>query len=121
MQSESNTVEDYLKSLPQWQKANLSLFRSVVHKIIPDVIEVIKWGVPVFTLNKKLLFAMAAFKEHTKFNFIQNGALIDDANKFFNNGLESRKSRAIDLRQGEGLDKAMLETLVKRSVEQLNK
>jgi len=120
MQSESNTVEDYLKSLPQWQKDNLSLFRSVVHKIFPDVVEEIKWGVPVFTLNKKLLFAMAAFKEHTKFNFIQNGALIEDTDKLFNNGLESKKSRGIDLRDGETVDKTKLETLVKRSVEQLN-
>jgi hypothetical protein len=78
------------------------------------VVEEIKWGVPVFLLDKKMMFAMSGFKQHTKYNFIQNGALLDD-DKLFNNGLESKKSRSIDLREGEVIDAAKLSQLVERA------
>jgi len=118
MQSGSNTAEEYLQTLPVWQKDNLSLFRKLIHKVVPDVEEEIKWGVPVFLVNKKMLFAMSGFKKHTKYNFIQNGALLDDTDALFNNGFESKKSRGIDLQEGETIDEAKLEALIKRAVEQ---
>jgi hypothetical protein len=80
--------------LSSWQKKNLEAFRKAIHDTIPGIGEDIKWGVPAFIYNKKMLFAMASFKEHTKYNFIHNGALIDDPTGLFNNGLESAKSRA---------------------------
>jgi hypothetical protein len=70
--------------------------------------------VPTFIENKKILFAMSAFQKHTKFNFIYNGAVLSDTNKLFNNGLESKKSRAIDLREGESVQKEKLIELVKQ-------
>ncbi len=57
---------------------------------------------------------MSAFQKHTKFNFIYNGAVLSDTNKLFNNGLESKKSRAIDLREGESVQKEKLIELVKQ-------
>lgn len=115
MQNGSKDTEKYLQNLPDWQKDNLTLFRKLVHEVVPEVKEEIKWGVPVFLVNKKMLFAMSAFKEHTKYNFIQNGALIDDSDKLFNNGLESKKSRGIDLREKEKIDNTKLKALIKRA------
>ena len=51
----------------------------------------------MFLVNKKLVFAMSAFKQHTKFNFIRNGAEIVDTDSLFNNGFDSKKSRGIDI------------------------
>lgn len=59
---------------------------------------------------------MSAFKEHTKYNFIQNGALIDDSDELFNNGLESKKSRGIDLRENQAIDETKLEALIVQAV-----
>jgi hypothetical protein len=113
MQSGSTNVDEYLNKVPKWQAANLILFRKLVHAVYPDISEEIKWGVPVFLLNKKMLFAMSCFKEHTKFNFIQNGALLEDKDKLFNNGFDSKKSRGIDLREKEQIDEAKLQALIK--------
>jgi len=119
MHGNAKNTDEYLQDLPEWQQANLSLFRDLVHKVSPDIIEEIKWGVPVFLLGKRLAFAMSAFKEHTKYNFITNGALLNDSNNLFNNGLESKKSRGIDLQEGQSLDKAALEDLIKHAIDEL--
>ncbi len=62
---------------------------------------------------------MAAFKEHTKYNFILNGALLTDDDNLFNNGFESKKSRGIDLREKEKIDEKKLEGLIKQAVNQV--
>lgn len=119
MKSNVKTTEEYLSALPDWQKKSLETFRKAIHDIVPDVKEEIKWGVPVFICKKKSLFAMAAFKEHTKYNFLFNGALIDDLAGLFNNGMESKKSRAIDLSQGQKVDSKALKSLILEAYRQL--
>lgn len=116
--SVANT-DEYLQSLPEWQQANLTLFRELIHKVSPGITEDIKWGVPVFMLGKKMAFAMSSFKAHTKYNFISNGALLTDTKGLFNNGLESKKSRSIDLQEGQTIDGAALEDLIKQALEAL--
>jgi hypothetical protein len=109
-------TDEYLKGLPDWQIENLQTFRDLVHEMISDVAEEIKWGVPVFVHNSKVIFSMASFKEHTKYNFILNGSRLNDSHQLFNNGLESKKSRSIDLRKGEKVDFDQLRDLVKKAV-----
>jgi hypothetical protein len=111
-----DNIDSYLQSLPEWQKVNLELFRRLVHQAAPNIKEDWKWNVPVFMLDGKMYFAMSAFKEHTKYNFILNGALIDDPKGLFNNGLDSKKSRGIDLREGEVIDEGDLLSLLKVAV-----
>ena len=113
--SNIKNTNEYLIELPEWQKKNLETFRKTVHNVIPDVKEEIKWGVPVFICNSKTLFAITSFKEHTKYNFIHNGALIDDPAKLLNNGFESKKSRSIDLREGEKINTKELKKLIEQA------
>ena len=110
-------IDEYLNSLPDWQRANLDLFRKLIHESVPTIVEDFKWSVPVFLLEGTMYFAMSAFQAHTKYNFIYNGAYLDDAKKLFNNGLNSKKSRAIDLREGETIDVADLKALIKLSLD----
>jgi hypothetical protein len=119
MNGNATNTDEYLKPLPEWQRANLTVFRELVHKIRPDISEEIKWGVPVFVLGKKIAFAMSSFKSHTKYNFISNGALLTDSKSLFNNGLESKKSRSIDLQEGRIVDKVALEDLIKQAIDAL--
>ena len=119
MDNNASNTDEYLKSLPDWQRANLTLFRELVHQFSPDITEEIKWGVPVFIAGKKMAFAMSSFKAHTKYNFIANGALLHDTDKLFNNGLESKKSRGIDLKQGETVNETALKNLIKQAIEKL--
>jgi hypothetical protein len=109
-------INQYLESLPEWQKINLEIFRKAIHEASPSVIEDWKWNAPVFLINGKVHFAMSAFKAHTKYNFILNGALIDDPEKLFNNGIDSKKSRGIDLREDQAINEAGLKALVETSI-----
>ena len=108
-------IETYLNTLPAWQKANLVTFRALIHEVKSDVQEDFKWNVPVFLVNGKLQFAMSAFKAHTKYNFIGNGALIEDPHHLFNSGLDSKKARGINLREGENVDRDQLKLLIQSS------
>jgi hypothetical protein len=119
MRGNATNTDEYLKDLSEWQRANLSLFRELIHKVSPNITEEIKWGVPVFMDGKKMAFAMSSFKAHTKYNFIANGALLTDPKNLFNNGLESKKSRGIDLQEDQTVDKAALEDLIKQALEKL--
>lgn len=119
MQSSAKNTDEFLASLPAWQKENLVLFRKLVHEVVPEITEEIKWGVPVFMVNGKMLFAMSNFKAHTKFNFIANGALLEDPDKLFNNGFDSKKSRGIDMHEGDTINTAHLKALITQAAEKL--
>lgn len=119
MKSNAKNTDEYLQDLPDWQRANLIIFRQLVHQASPNVAEEIKWGVPVFLIDKKMVFAMSSFKAHTKYNFIQNGATLNDKERLFNNGLDSKKSRSINLREDEAIDKTALADLVTQAVDML--
>ena len=54
---------------------------------------------------------MSAFAKHTKYNFF-GGAALADPDHLFNSGLESKRSRSIDLSEGESLDPKQLERLL---------
>jgi hypothetical protein len=92
----------------------------LIHEVVPSVTEDLKWNVPVFIINGKAVFAMAAFKSHTKYNFIANGALIDDSKELFNNGFDSKKSRGIDLHENQILNKEDLKSLIRIAVNSLS-
>ena len=115
-----NKVDTYIESLPGWQKEFLTIFRDIIHKEAESVQEDWKWNVPVFLIDSKPLFAMAAFKSHVKYNFIGNGALLDDPHKLFNNGFDSKKSRGIDLHEGDVPNVAYLTLLVKSALQEVS-
>jgi hypothetical protein len=119
MNGNAKDTDEYLAGVPDWQHANLVLFRELIHKVQPDIQEVIKWGVPIFMLDKQMIFGMSSFKAHTKYNFISNGAQLTDNKGLFNNGLESKKSRSIDLQEGQTVDTAALEALIKQAIDTL--
>jgi hypothetical protein len=119
MNSGATTIDEYLKDLPEWQVEKLQTFRKLVHQADPDITEDIKWGVPVFVHESKVLFTMASFKDHTKYNFILNGALLEDSGHLFNNGLESKKSRSIDLSDKQSIDVMDLMKLIQAAVQKL--
>jgi hypothetical protein len=116
---QATNTDEYLQSLPPWQQKHLVLFRELVHKVKPNIKEEIKWGAPVFTYNGKTVLTMGSFKTHAKYNFIANGAMLNDSDNLFNNGLESKKSRSIDLQENQTINKAALESLITQALDTL--
>ena len=41
--------------------------RALVHRAVPEAVETLKWTMPHFTVNGKILAGMAAFKAHAAF------------------------------------------------------
>ncbi len=104
-------IDTYIAALPEWQRENLTLFRSAVHRVVPAVEEGWKWDVPVFLIGGRLICAMSAFAKHTKYNFFE-GASLADPDRLFNSGLESKRSRSINLTEGESVAPAQLDSLI---------
>lgn len=116
MNNTAKNTEEYLDTLPQWQAQLLENFRELIHQASAEITEEIKWGVPAFIYKSKAIFTMAAFKNHVKYNFIMNGATLSDPHKLFNNGLESAKSRSIDITEGQKLDSTNVSELIAQAL-----
>lgn len=73
-------VDAFLAKAPEFARPILTELRARVHRAVPEVSETIKWGVPFFLLDGRILASMAAFKAHTKFNLWGGGGLVDGKN-----------------------------------------
>jgi hypothetical protein len=104
-------IDAFIAALPEWQGQNLTRFRDAVHRVAPAAEEGWKWDVPVFLLNGRLICAMSGFAKHTKYNFF-DGAALADAHGLFNSGLDSKRSRSINLAEGDTLDARKLDGLI---------
>jgi hypothetical protein len=107
-------IDAFIAAAPAWQRENLTRFRSSVHRVAPIAEEGWKWDVPVFLANGRLVCAMSSFAKHTKYNFF-NGAALDDPHQLFNSGLDAKKSRSIDLAEGDSVDAAALDELIREA------
>ncbi len=57
-------VDDYLAKLTPQQRTELQRIRGIVKTTLPDVEEVMSYGMPGFKYKKKYLIGYAAFKNH---------------------------------------------------------
>lgn len=62
-------VNAYIKQAEPFAQPILKHLRKLVHQGCPEVVETLKWGMPSFTLDGKILCGMAAFKAHCTFGF----------------------------------------------------
>jgi len=76
------SANEYIVSFPEWEDM-LHLLRSIVLKNA-DVVETIKWNIPVFTVNGKNVIGLSAFKSHVGLWFFQGALLKDEANVLVN-------------------------------------
>ncbi len=111
---ETKKIDAYVAALPTWQRDNLAGFREAIRQTVPASEEGWKWDVPVFLLHGTLVCAMSAFAKHVKYNFFA-GAALEDSDHLFNSGLESKKSRSINLAEGEAVDPDALKRLIERA------
>jgi aminoglycoside 6'-N-acetyltransferase len=104
-----------LANLTDWKYPVMTKFREMILAASQDFVEEYKWNTGVWSLNGKLVIAFGSFKTHVKFNFLK-GSEIDDSKGLFNNGLESKTSRSIDLFDGENIDWDGVQDLIDQTV-----
>ncbi len=62
--TEDKRVDEFIAKAAPFAQPILVHFRALVHAAVPGAVETIKWGMPHFTLDGKILAGMAAFKAH---------------------------------------------------------
>ena len=71
-------VDAYIAAAAPFAQPLLTHLREQVHAACPDAVETIKWGMPFFQSNGKILAHMAAFKAHCAFGFWRGRGLVGE-------------------------------------------
>lgn len=79
-------VDAYIAKAQPFAQPILKHIRKLIHEVVPDVEETIKWGMPSFDY-KGPIFGLASFKAHCSFYFWK-AALMKDAELFEKNRAE---------------------------------
>jgi len=114
----SENIDGYIAALNDWRGEALSRLRAAINDADSRLAEDWKWGSPVW-VYKGNVCSIGAFKTHVKVNFFK-GAHLEDPRGLFNAGLDAKDSRSIDLAEGEQVDAAALQGLV-RAATNLNR
>ena len=104
-----------------WRADVLERIRRLIHEADPEATEDMKWrkptnpaGVPVWE-HAGLICTGETYKNYVKLTFAR-GAALDDPAGLFNSGFGGNTRRAIDIREGEGVDEAAFKALVRAAV-----
>jgi hypothetical protein len=120
-ESPSELIDARIKELGDWRGETLSRVRRLIKQADPEVVEEVKWrkpsapaGVPVWS-HGGMICTGETYKSHVKLTF-SKGAQLKDPDGLFNSGLDSKARRAIDLHEGEQVDEAAFEALIREAV-----
>jgi hypothetical protein len=116
--SPSRKIDARIEELDDWRGTTLSHLRALIKKAVPDVVEEWKWNVPVWS-HDGIICTGESYKSAVKLTF-PKGASLDDPSGLFNSSLEGATRRAIDFRDGDEIDEAAFEKLI-RSAAALNR
>ena len=104
-----------------WRTDTVELLRSLVHEAEPDVVEEAKWrkasnpdGVPTFSLDG-LVCTLETYKDKVKVTFAR-GASLPDPSGVFSASLDAGTRRAVDVHEGDEVDRDAFVELVRAAV-----
>ena len=105
-----------------WRSEALERIRGLIQAADPEVVEEAKWvkptnptGVPTWS-HDGIICTGETYKDKVKLTFM-HGAALEDPSGLFNASLDAGTRRAIDIREGEHIDGAAFEALIRRAVE----
>lgn len=112
--SASDLISQRIAELGDWRGATLGRMRELILAADPSIVEEWKWATPVWSCGG-LLCTGESYKDKVKLTFARGAALPDPAG-LFNASLEGNTRRALDLREGEAVDAAAFQALVRAAV-----
>jgi hypothetical protein len=110
----SERIDKQIAELADWRGHMLARLRKLILEADPDITEEWKWETAVWS-HQGLVCSAGTFKQTVKLNFFQ-GAFLEDPQKLFNAGLDAKKTRAIDFREGDAVDEPALKELIRAAV-----
>jgi hypothetical protein len=116
----SANISRRIQELGDWRGETLAHIRQLIHEAYPGIEEEWKWakpkspGIPVWS-HDGIVCTGESYKQVVKLTFAR-GASITDPKKLFNSSLKGNMRRAIDLREGDGIDEAAFKQLIHAAV-----
>lgn len=114
-------IEAKIAALGDWRGDTLAALRALIRAADPAITEAVKWrkptnpaGVPVWE-RAGLICTGETYRDKVKLTFAK-GAALDDPDRLFNAGLDGGTRRAIDLFEGDRVDAAAFQALVRAAV-----
>lgn len=122
----SEQIDEIIRLHGGWKSDVLQRLRAIIIAADPNIVEEIKWkmptrpeGLPVWSRGGIICFA-EIWKDNVKLIFF-NGAQLTDPTSLFNSRLQSATLRAIELHEGDEIDKEGIKALLTEAVELSNK
>jgi hypothetical protein len=114
-QPASELISRKIVELGDWRGETLGRMRKLIQEADPDVLEEWKWrGTPVWS-HDGILCTGESYKKVVKLTFAKGASLKDPA-RLFNSSLEGNTRRAIDIHEGEEVDKSAFKALIRQAV-----
>ncbi len=121
-ESASVLIDARIEELNDWRGELLGRIREIIKVADPEVVEEVKWrkpsnplGVPVWS-HDGIICTGETYKDKVKLTFAK-GASLTDPTGLFNSSLGGNVRRAIDLGEGEEIDRGALEALIGEAVD----
>ncbi|HEV2495549.1 MAG TPA: DUF1801 domain-containing protein [Terriglobia bacterium] len=121
VESASALIDEKIKELGDWRGKTLSQIRALIKQADPEVVEELKWrkpsnpaGVPVW-YHDGIICTGETYVNHVRLTFAK-GAALEDPSGLFNSSLDGNVRRAIDIHEGDKVDEAGLEDLIRAAV-----
>ena len=118
--SASAAINARINKLGDWRGKTLAQVREIVLEADPEIVEEWKWakatspGIPVWSRGG-IVCTGETYKNAVKMTFAK-GAALEDPSGLFNSSLEGNVRRAIDIHEGDKIDKVALTDLIRAAV-----
>jgi hypothetical protein len=116
----SKQIDARIKGLDDWRGKTLSEVRQIIRDADPEIVEEWKWvkktnpGTPVWSHDGGICTG-ETYRDVVKLTFFK-GASLNDPAGLFNSSLEGKVRRAIDIREGDKINKSALKNLIRQAV-----
>ncbi len=112
----SERIDALIAGIADWRGKTFADLRQTILDAQAGIVEEWKWmGSPVWSCDGMIAVANA-HKGKVKVTFM-HGAKLPDPDQLFNDGLDGNARRAIDLFEGDRIDKRALKNLVRAAIE----
>jgi hypothetical protein len=113
--SATELISERIVELGDWRGEVLRRVRKLIQDADPEIVEEWKWrGTPVWS-HGGIVCTGESYKSHVKLTFAKGAALKDPAG-LFNSSLDGNVRRAIDIHEGDRIDEAALQDLIRAAV-----
>jgi hypothetical protein len=114
-QPASELISNRIAELGDWRGETLGRMRELIKEADPEVVEEWKWmGTPVWS-HDGIICTGESYKKVVKLTFAK-GASLEDPAGLFNSSLEGNVRRAIDIHEGEEVDRTAFKALVRQAI-----